>query len=244
MADENAINISSAERWATAFGGGALATYGLIRRSPASLALAALGGYLVYRGANGYCPMYDAIGVNNAATDQDAIRHKLGAVGVKVAHSVSINKPPSELYAFWRNFENLPHFMDHLEAVTTTDTTHSHWVAKAPLGRTVAWDAEIVNERENELIAWRSLPGADVDSAGSVQFRPAAQGRGTEVRVELSYAPPAGKVGMAVAKLFGEEPEGQIDDDLRHFKQLMEAGERPTTEGQPSGRGPDKDQVK
>jgi len=94
------------------------------------------------------------------------------------------------------------------------------------------------------MIAWRSQPGADVDNAGSVTFKPATIGRGTEVRVELSYAPPAGKVGATVAKLLGEDPKRQLDDDLRHFKQLMEAGERPTTEGQPSGRGPDKDQVK
>ena len=176
--------------------------------------------------------------------EQDAIRQKLGESGIKVTHAVTINQPPTELYTFWRDFTNLPHIMDHLESVTVSDSTHSHWIAKAPLGRTVEWDAEIINEEPGKVIAWRSLPGADVDSAGSVQFKAAPVGRGTEVRVELSYLPPAGKVGAAVARLLGEEPKKQLDDDLRHFKQLMEAGERATTEGQSSGRGPDKDQVK
>ena len=237
-------NIGGNERWITAFAGGTLATYGLIARTPASLFLAAAGVYLVARGASGYCPAYAASGINNAAEDQDAIREKLGEVGIKVTHSVTILKPAEELYAYWRDFANLPRIMDHLDAVTVQDGGHSHWVAKAPLGRTVAWDAEIINEVPNEIIAWRSLPGADVDNAGSVTFKAGPQGRGTVVCVTLSYAPPAGKPGAVVAKLLGEEPTRQLDDDLRHFKNLMEAGERPTTEGQSSGRGPDKDQVK
>lgn len=245
MADDTkTTNISGPERWTTAFIGGGLATYGLLRRSPASLAMAAGGLYLIYRGSTGHCPAYQAAGFNGADADQDAIRQNLGASGIKVTHAVTINKSPAELYAFWRDFTNLPRIMDHLEAVTIQDGARSHWVAKAPLGRTVEWDAEIINEVPNELIAWRSLPGADVDSAGSVRFQPGPTGHGTEVRVELSYAPPAGKAGAVVARLLGEEPKKQLDDDLRHFKAQMETGERPTTEGQSSGRGPDKDQVK
>ena len=245
MANDTKPNIVSPERWTTAFLGGGLATYGLLRRSPAGLALGAAGLYLIYRGSTGYCPAYAALGVNNvSADDQEAVREKLGDVGIKVTHAVTINKPAAELYAFWRDFTNLPRIMDHLQSVTTSDNSHSHWVAKAPLGRTVEWDAEIINETPNEVIAWRSLPGADVDNAGSVTFKPAPIGRGTELRVTLSYAPPAGKVGATVARLLGEEPRKQLDDDLRHLKALMEAGERPTTEGQASGRGPDKDQVK
>lgn len=242
--DIKTTNISSPERWTTAFVGGGLATYGLLRRSPASLAMAGAGLYLIYRGSTGYCPAYQAAGFNGAANDQEAIRQNLGASGIKVTHAVTVNRSPVELYAFWRDFTNLSNIMDHLEAVTIQDGARSHWVAKAPLGRTVEWDAEIINDVPSELIAWRSLPGADVDSAGSVRFRSAPAGRGTEVRVELSYAPPAGKAGAVVARLLGEEPKKQLDDDLRHFKQLMETGERPTTEGQASGRGPDKDQVK
>ena len=130
-----------------------------------------------------------------------------------------------EVYRFWRNFENLPRFMDHLESVAVIDEDRSHWVAKAPAGTKVEWDAVIHNEIEDELIAWRSLPGSEVNNAGSVHFEPTADGRGTEVRVILSYDPPAGKVGAAVAKLLGEEPSQQVEEDLRRFKQVMDAGE-------------------
>lgn len=242
--EEKKTNIGSNERWITAIAGGTLATYGLIRRSPASLMLSALGVYLVARGASGHCPAYAAAGINQAGGDtQDAVRKRLGNVGIKVAHSVSIQKPVSELYAYWRDFTNLPHIMDHLNSVTV-DGLNSHWEAKAPLGGTVAWDAEIINDIPGEVIAWRSLPGADVDNAGAVTFKAGPEGRGTVVRVEISYAPPAGKVGATVAHLLGEDPKKQLDDDLRHFKSIMETGERSTTERQSSGRGPDKDKVK
>ncbi len=126
--------------------------------------------------------------------------------------------------------------MLHLQSVTVKDLTHSRWVANAPAGRTVAWDAEIINDKENELIAWRSVGNADIDNAGSVHFTPAPGGRGTVVKVVLEYVPPAGQAGKLVAKLFGEEPDTQVREDLRHFKEIMEAGEIPTTEGQSSGR--------
>jgi uncharacterized membrane protein len=153
-----------------------------------------------------------------------------------VEKSVTVNKSPEELYRFWRNFENLPRFMDHLESVRVEGEGRSHWVAKAPAGTTVEWDAEIYNEKENELIAWRSLEGADVDNAGSVRFEGDAEGSSTIVRVSLKYDPPGGVIGATFAKLFGEEPSQQIEEDLRRFKQVMEAGEPPTTEGQSSGR--------
>ena len=126
--------------------------------------------------------------------------------------------------------------MNHLEAVRVTGENRSHWVAKAPAGTTVEWDAEVYNEKPNELIAWRTLEGADVDSAGSVRFEQSEGGRGTVVRVTLKYDPPGGSIGAAIATLFGENPEQQIDEDLRRFKQLIETGEVATTEGQPSGR--------
>jgi uncharacterized membrane protein len=161
------------------------------------------------------------------------VRHKQG---IKVERAVTINKSPAELYRFWRNFENLPRFMEHLKSVTIIDNTHSHWVVNAPGGTSVEWDAVIINERENELIAWRSVESADIDNAGSVHFTPAPGGRGTQVRVVLEYDPPAGRAGATIARLFGEEPDQQVREDLRHFKEIMEAGEIPTTEGQPSGR--------
>ena len=151
--------------------------------------------------------------------------------GVRVEYVTTIKKPIDEVYRFWRNFENFPRFMRHLESVRVSGDRHSHWRAKAPAGFTVEWDAEVVNERENEVIAWRSLPGADVRNSGSVRFEHAPGGRGTEVRVKLFYSPPAGALGKIVAQLFGEEPEQQIREDLRRFKQLMETGEVPLSEG-------------
>ena len=142
-----------------------------------------------------------------------------------VKHVVTVNRPAEELYQFWHNFQNLPRFMNHLEDVQVTSERRSHWKAKAPAGRTVEWDAEITDDRPNELIAWRSLDGADVDNAGTVRFQPAPGGRGTEVHVEMRYRPPAGAIGATVAKLFGEAPEQQVEDDLHAFKQVMETGE-------------------
>ncbi len=134
--------------------------------------------------------------------------------------------------------------MSHVQEVRVTDPTHSHWIVSGPAGTSVEWDAEVYNEKENELIAWRSLEGADVDNAGSVRFESAPDGRGTLVRVSVKYDPPAGVVGATVAKLFGENPEQQIDEDLRRFKQVMEAGEVVTTEGQSSGRSAKGGEVK
>jgi len=226
--DTSSVNLSDIERWLSSIGGSALATYGFRRSSWPGAALVVAGGYLVYRGLSGHCAGYQLLGVNTAGNNQP--------VGIMVERVVTINKSAAELYEFWRNFENLPQFMTHLESVTTESNTRSHWVAKAPAGTTVAWDAEIVEERPNELIAWHSLPNADVDNAGMVQFKPAPADRGTEVRVKLEYNPPAGALGAAVARLFGEEPNQQVADDLRRFKQLMETGEIATIEGQPSGK--------
>jgi uncharacterized membrane protein len=231
------VNVGQTERWASALAGGALAIYGLTRRTWGGFVLALVGGTLIYRGSTGHCYMYDALGVNTTGTASDNPLVSVPANrGIKVEKSVAINKSPEELYSFWRNFENLPRFMNHLESVKRTGEGRSHWVAKAPAGKTVEWDAEIYNEKENELIAWRSLEGADVDNAGSVRFEPATDGRGTIVKVTLKYDPPGGVLGSFVAKLFGEEPSQQIEEDLQRFKQVMETGTTPTTEGQSSGR--------
>lgn len=145
--------------------------------------------------------------------------------------SIIINRTPEEIYQFWRNFENLPTFMKHLEAVRVTGDGRSHWVAKAPAGESVEWDAEITEDRPNELIAWRSLEGSDVDNSGSVRFERAAGNRGTVVHVNIDYDPPGGVVGKTVAKLFGEEPGQQVYDDLRCLKQVMEVGEVIVSDG-------------
>lgn len=233
------VNVGHTERWVSAIGGGALALYGVTRGSLGGIALALLGAALVQRGMSGHCNVYEAIGhdTSEAArrSQNDNVSVRAGR-GFKIERSVTINRPADELYSFWRSFENLPRFMNHLESVRVTSEKNSHWVAKAPAGTSVEWDAEVYNEKENELIAWRTLEGADVPSAGSVHFEPAAGGRGTIVRVILKYDPPGGAIGAAIARLFGENPEQQISEDLRRFKQLMETGEVATVEGQTSGR--------
>jgi uncharacterized membrane protein len=155
---------------------------------------------------------------------------------VHIETSIAIDKSPEELYAFWRDFTNLPVFMMNLESVTLLDATRSHWIANGPLGTRVEWDAEIYNDKENELIAWRSLENADVINAGSVRFQAGPKGHGTFVRVTVNYNPPAGAVGTSLAKLLGAEPLQLIKEDLRRLKQIMEAGEIATIDGQTSGR--------
>jgi uncharacterized membrane protein len=237
LTKQQGVNVGETERWVSVIGGGALALYGLTRGNLPGVALALLGAGAIYRGTTGHCYAYDAIGVNTAGNETDNPNVSVrGGRGVKVEKSLMINREPAELYRFWHNFENLPRFMNHLEEVRVTGEGRSHWVAKGPAGSSVEWDAEVYNEKENEMIAWRSLEGSQVDNAGSVHFTPAPGGRGTEVRVVLKYDPPAGVIGAAVARLFGESPAQQIDEDLRRFKQLMEAGEVATTTGQPSGR--------
>lgn len=231
---ENYQNINEPERWLSAIGGGALIAYGVGKRSVEGFAVAALGGALLERGVTGHCRMYQALGVHTA--NRSAGTGVPYELGIRVDKVVTVNKSPEELYQFWRNLENLPRFMNHLQSVTVRDDRHSHWVATGPVGKRVSWDAEIISDVPNHVIGWRSLPGSDVDSGGSVRFEPAPNGRGTEVRVSLQYNPPGGSVGAALAKLLGSDPKWQIGEDLRRFKQLMETGELPTTEGQPSGR--------
>jgi len=145
--------------------------------------------------------------------------------GVHVTQALTIKRPRQEVYGFWHNFENLPRFMAHLESVQVLGENRSRWKAKAPAGATVEWDAETIEDRPNELIAWRSLPDASIPNSGTVRFKDAPGDRGTEIHVELRYQPPGGKLGSLIAKLFGEEPEQQVKGDLRRFKQVMETGE-------------------
>lgn len=154
---------------------------------------------------------------------------------VVVEKFITINRTPDECYRYWRSFEHFPRFMKHLESVQVLDSKRSHWKAKAPAGTSIEWDAEIVGDSPGHFLAWRSVEDADIDNAGIVRFERATANRGTIVRLQMRYNPPAGKVGALVAKLFGEEPAIQIDGDLRRFKQLMETGEITTTEGQSSG---------
>ena len=230
------VNVAQTERVVSTVAGGALALAGLKMRSLPGLLLAAVGGGLVYRGVSGHCHMYEALGVNTAEDEQAGAQPEdYFERGIHVEESMTIERTPWDLYSFWRNFENLAQFMKHVESVKVLDDKRSHWVVRAPAGTTVEWDAEIINEEPNSLIAWRSLGNANVDNAGSVRFVPGPEGRGTEVRVVIDYIPPAGRLGKWVAALFGKNPESQIREDLRRFKRLMETGEVPTVEGQPTG---------
>lgn len=230
-------NVNDAERWVSVVFGSALAAYGLKKRSGRGLVLSALGGALVWRGATGFCAVYDALGLssNQHAHDDDHVSVPYGK-GVRVEKAVTINAPPEQIYAFWRNFENLPRFMHNLEAVECHDRLRSHWTAKGPAGTKVDWEAEIINEIPNELIGWRSIDGSKVNNAGSVHFEPAAGGRGTKVKVVLRYDPPAGVLGAAVSKVLGEDPAMNVQEDLRRLKMLLETGEIATIEGQSTAR--------
>jgi len=201
----------------------------LLWRSKARWPLALLGAYEVFRGTTGFCVTYSLMGIKRVGRDgQDG--------GIQIDRAVTINRPRAKVYRFWRNLENLPRFMTHLESVRFTADQRSHWVAKGPLGRPVQWDAEIVEDVKNERIAWASIPGSTVKNSGRVEFREAPGGRGTEVRVSMTYNPPGGSAGAAVAKLLGKDAATGVREDLRRFKQIMEAGEAPTNDGQPSGR--------
>lgn len=163
------------------------------------------------------------------------------ADSIRVHKAFTVVRPAAELYDFWRNFENFPLFMKHVESVEILDERRSRWTVRAPADRTVSFDAEILSDEPGRRIVWGTVGRADVDHRGEIRFRPATGGRGTVVEVQLDYDPPAGNAGAAVAKLFGEEPEQQVQDDLRRFKQLVETGEIPTTEGQPAARDDDEE---
>jgi uncharacterized membrane protein len=222
-------NIAGLERWGSLAAGSVAILYGLSRRSRAGALLAAAGTTLFFRGATGHCPVYSKLGVTTARSSGDTRVALGGERGIHVHESIRLEKPLEEVYGFWRQIENLPRFMSNLERVTDLGNGRSHWVAKGPAGTSVEWDAEIINEIENKVIGWRSLPDSRVVTAGSVNFDRVRQGRTTQVSVNLQYAPPAGRAGALVAGLFSREPSQTIREDLRRFKQLLEAGEVPVS---------------
>jgi uncharacterized membrane protein len=217
-------NVAFHERIVSSLAGGLLAAYGLSSRRRGSLLTLGLGGALLYRGMSGRCHLYRALGIDTAHPHPATVipaRH-----GDRVESSITILRSPQELYSFWRELENLPSVMKHLKSVEAIDRVRSHWIAEGPLGKDVEWDAEVFNDVENEMIAWRSLPGGAIDTAGSVHFTPQGDGRETRVTVNLKYDPPAGVVGAWVASILGTDPQAMIEQDLRQFKQRMETGER------------------
>lgn len=233
-------NVAQPERVASVALGAALIAYGLRRRDPSGIAAAVIGGAFVHRGATGDCPVYRALGVGTGDSDavldspkRRGLTSRAATVNaresIKVERSVTINAPRQVLYAYWHDFANLPRFMEHLESVRVDTPTRSHWRAKAPAGKSVEWDAEIVNDVPDSIIAWKTVGHPDVANAGAVNFSDAPAGRGTVVKVTLDYEPPGGRVGNLVARLFGEDPDRQVREDLRKFKQLMETGDITTS---------------
>ncbi len=223
-------NVNFWERLASVTGGSALVAYGLTRRSlPGSLVAVALGAPLLQRGWTGHCNVYQALDISTAAgeqasADSAAAPKTLTRTAIHVSKDITIERPLLEVFRFWSNFENLPRFMQHLESVTLHQDGCSHWVAKAPLGMHVEWDADIVDFEANKLISWRSRPGSVVPNEGCVRFNANSDGS-TAVHVSLDYHPPAGAIGATIARVFGAAPEVQVEDDLKHFKEIMESSE-------------------
>lgn len=226
------VRTFDASRLGYLVGGGLLMALGLRRGSWVGGIVSLAGADLVSKGLSGqHLPAVLGIGMRGKGA-RARIAH---TEGVKVDHSVSVMVSPQEAYEFVRDLRQWPVYLKHVQNVQVIDHKHSHWTVKAPAGTTVEWDAEIINEIPGQTIAWRSINSPDIESAGSLRFEALPGDRGTMIRASFQYLPPAGVLGIAIAKLFGEEPEIQVKDDLRRLKQLLEAGEIPTTSGQPRG---------
>ncbi|MGA6925366.1 MAG: SRPBCC family protein [Desulfosarcina sp.] len=223
------VNVDDNERIISALLGAPLAIYGLSRATMGGLALTVVGGMLLHRGTSGYCPLY-------ALSDGDR-RPAQKESSVQIVEVMTIGRSRHDVYEAWRDLEKLPRFMHHIESVRRVDNRHSHWTAHLPIGMgTLSWEAEIKQERPDERIVWASLPDADIQNAGCVIFKDAPGERGTEIKVNINYRPPAGPLGRAAAALANPAFSKMIRNDIRRFKALMETGEIPTTEGQPTGK--------
>jgi len=209
------VNVGHGERIASIAVGSGLLALGLLRRSRTGWSLAVTGAALLYRGLRGHCAGFHALGIDRATDEQG----RRGNLGVKVERTVSMEESAAKIYGFWRDFRNLPLIMPNLESVTVQSGTRSHWVVKGPMGARFEWDAEIINDKPHELIAWRTA-GSRVEHAGSVHFEAKPDG-GTVVRVSLQYHPPGGELTHMVAALFGEDPGVRIEEDLTRLKDAL-----------------------
>lgn len=225
------INIGKPERILSVAGAALLLSSGAsdIKKRPVTAFVKALaGGYLLYRGASGHCPLRELIGKTKVQKQPSPLL---------IREALTVNRPRSEVYSYWRQLGNLPLFMKHLVEVNVENEQQSQWKMRLPGGMgTVEWKAEIVEDKANELLSWRSVEGSDIDTAGEVAFSDAPGDRGTEVHVTMYYRAPAGAVGKMAGKLFRKGFEVQVRQDLRRFKQVLETGETSTIEGQPAAR--------
>lgn len=213
------INVNQPERIGSVAAGAGLVLYGASRKSLGGILIALLGGALIRRGVTGHCDMYEKLGLNSSQLNTET--GVPGNKGIKVTRTITVDRAPQDVYRFWRNLENLPKFMEHVQSIRVIDDRRSHWVVKGPAGSDFEWTAQILTDRENSLISWESLPGAEVQNAGSVRFEPVNNGLSTEVKVSMQYLPPAGVIGATVAKLFGEAPDQQLEEDLDRFKEII-----------------------
>jgi len=229
-------NVGPDERAVSVAAGAIVGLLGLSRGTLPGLLCAGIGSMLVYRGVTGHCSVYERLGLDTTGPVTSPSGQPLSS-GLQISCAITINKPAAELYRFWRNFENLPRFMEYLESVKVLDDRRSHWTVKTPraLGGTVQWDAEVTRDDPDELIAWRSLPGSTIDTAGQVRFQKALGDRGTEVHVWMNYSPPAGTLGHWTASLLGQNPKRMVREALHNFQRIMEIGEVLTIDGQPHG---------
>lgn len=215
------INVSTTERFFSGLIGAGLSYKALQNFRRGSTIKGAynlvVGSSLLVRAFSGRCALYRSLGVDTAGPQQRAHNK-----GVKVEKSIVINRPAADLYNIWHHLENLPRIMRHLKDVRS-EGTKSHWVASAPLKQSVEWDAEIIKDQENELIAWKSLENSEVYTAGSVRFKEMPRGQGTQLKVNLKYDLPGGPLGVWAAKLFGHDPAVEIEEDLSRFKHAVES---------------------
>jgi len=201
------MNVGDEEQVISLIAGAALFGYGLVKGTVGGLGLAVVGGMLAHRGLSGTCPLYSALGINTTRRHSPQASIPAG-MGTKLEESITVQRPPEDLFAIWRQFENLPQVMSNLQSVERIESNRYRWTARGPLGSIVTWDAEVITERPNELIGWRSLQGSGVDTAGS-----------------LKYNPPGGKAGAVAAWLNGSSAQQQVRADLQRFKQKMESGQ-------------------
>ena len=226
--------LAQGDRVVATSAGAALLAASLLTRSWPRVLLATAGATLAYRGVTGDRRIDTMLGIGRKRKQHPRVGVRAGR-GFRYRTALTIQSSLEDVYRRWRDLERLPEIFEHLTSVAKTAAGKSHWVAEGPFGKSVEWDAEVINEVENELIAWQSLPGSDIDTAGSVHFERAPVGRGMILRVALKYDPPAGKLGATIASLFGANLEKQVDEDLKRFKQLVETGEIATVAGQTHG---------
>jgi uncharacterized membrane protein len=218
LSDELHMNLPDSARAASALGGAALIAAAVpVQSRSLRMLIATLGLAFLYRGVSGRCPWYESRGIDRRHSSSGVP----GDTGSKIEHSIEIHRSPQVLYDFWHNLEQLPRVMRHVESVHRMSDRRSQWKVRGPLGKTIEWEAEIINDVPSTLIAWQSLPGCTVRNAGSVWFEPNGNG-GTRLKVALEFDPPGGAVGTSLSALLGRSPQRDLEEDLSNFKEFAE----------------------